>query len=116
MEFIPALGKSSEDIIAVPHMAQARQKRARSNDAKSQGSNKKQKTISPNAVVRDVVKIDELDWTPIEVTDPDLLGNGSDFMFLNLEEIDGVDVSRNDGKGKVLYRVCLLPRDPSTRD
>jgi ATP-dependent RNA helicase DDX24/MAK5 len=88
-----------------------------SKNAGSQWSKRKKtgasKKVIENPEVEDVnVAIDDLNWK--EVTLPDKL---DDFTgFFGLEEIEGVDVVRPEGKGDLRFKVWIstCSKQPST--
>lgn len=86
-------------------------KRQRESKAPASKAKKRQKVEAPvkstkkgkssQAVPEGIVTVDDLDWK--EVSLPDKLGDAEGFF--GLEEIEGVDVLRPEGKGDIRFKV-----------
>jgi ATP-dependent RNA helicase DDX24/MAK5 len=86
-------------------------KRERESKAPTSKSKKRQKIEAPvqttkkgkssNALSKGIVTVDDLDWKAVAL--PDRLEDAEGFF--GLEEIEGVDVLKPEGKGDVRFKV-----------
>ena len=77
----------------------------RDRDSKGQGAPIKKKQRVDNVSNDAVVALDDLDWKAVAL--PDRLDDAEGFF--GLEEIDGVDIVRPEGKGEIKFKV-RIPR------